>query len=501
MIARMKTILWMIALCGCGHPPETAKPVAVEPTAPLANVAAIEMPTADAFVAEVSHVRHPAAIVWIDGKGAITISHTGPKWTGELPTGPRVAVDNSVVTLERTILESAVADHGGASDDAALRLQDRDDPPPPPPEEDNPDESGGQGTAMALDEGKMGKKDSDRAEGQYKMQKESVEQQQLARQQAIDQARTAGILGSEATTAAASGPSRAGRNAVYGRSAVGSMTRLEGGDHANAFVVAAPGAPAYLVARIASRIGAVIAVRNAGRVTALAAAYTPNTERSEGLVRQPWLEVYVDSAGLRLVRMPQIAPIAIPWKAGAVDREALAAAYKKLGAAGNTSDEPVDILVAEQGPTAQQLVDVLVTLNAADAHVLSIGELGGTAEDRLATLKKGHELAYPVVMAGQPNAQGDLDKTIIRKFIKQNIVRIQYCYEKQLLAKPGLKGTVQVQFFIAPDGRVTTSTANGVDPDVASCVAGVIKKITFPKPNGGGGVQVNYPFTFHAANQ
>ncbi|CAN5917075.1 hypothetical protein BH11MYX3_BH11MYX3_06120 [soil metagenome] len=33
------------------------------------------------------------------------------------------------------------------------------------------DESGGTGTAMALEEGKMGKKDSDRAEGQYKMKK------------------------------------------------------------------------------------------------------------------------------------------------------------------------------------------------------------------------------------------------------------------------------------------------------------------------------------------
>jgi len=49
------------------------------------------------------------------------------------------------------------------------------DDPPPPEEEDKPDdgneESGGTGTAMALDEGKMGKKDSDRAEGQYKMAK------------------------------------------------------------------------------------------------------------------------------------------------------------------------------------------------------------------------------------------------------------------------------------------------------------------------------------------
>ena len=50
---------------------------------------------------------------------------------------------------------------------------------------------------MALDEGKMGKKDSDRAEGQYKMQK-NQEDPQLARQQAIEQARNAGILGSTA---------------------------------------------------------------------------------------------------------------------------------------------------------------------------------------------------------------------------------------------------------------------------------------------------------------
>jgi hypothetical protein len=45
----------------------------------------------------------------------------------------------------------------------------------------------------------MGKKDSDRAEGQYKMKKTS-DQEQLARQQAIEQARTAGVLGSAALT-------------------------------------------------------------------------------------------------------------------------------------------------------------------------------------------------------------------------------------------------------------------------------------------------------------
>jgi len=57
------------------------------------------------------------------------------------------------------------------------------------------EESAGAGMAMALDEGKMGKKDSDRADGQYKMAKEQVDPA-LARQQAIEQARNAGILGS-----------------------------------------------------------------------------------------------------------------------------------------------------------------------------------------------------------------------------------------------------------------------------------------------------------------
>src|SRR5678815_1882321 len=59
--------------------------------------------------------------------------------------------------------------------------------PPPPEEEDS--------AAMALDEGKMGKHDSYRAEGQYKMKNRDSDRQ-LARQQAIEAARSVGVLGS-----------------------------------------------------------------------------------------------------------------------------------------------------------------------------------------------------------------------------------------------------------------------------------------------------------------
>jgi hypothetical protein len=108
----------------------------------------------------------------------------------------------------------------------------------------------------------------------------------------------------------------------------------------------------------------------------------------------------------------------------------------------------------------------------------------------------GKPRSVPTVSIGQPNSQGDLDKAIIRRYIKRDIQKIQYCYEKALLAKPGLAGTVQTQFFIQPSGSVASATASGVDAQVASCIAEVIKAIQFPQPKGGGGVQVNYPFTF-----
>src|SRR5580704_125989 len=107
---------------------------------------------------------------------------------------------------------------------------------------------------------------------------------------------------------------------------------------------------------------------------------------------------------------------------------------------------------------------------------------------------RGRTAAVPTVSIGQPNAAGDLDKAIIRRYIKRNISKITYCYEKQLLAKPGLSGTVTMSFFITPTGAVEHATGSGMDPDVAGCVAGVIGAIEFPKPKGGGGVQVNYPF-------
>jgi hypothetical protein len=97
---------------------------------------------------------------------------------------------------------------------------------------------------------------------------------------------------------------------------------------------------------------------------------------------------------------------------------------------------------------------------------------------------------------GQPLANGDLDKAIIRRYVKREVSKIRECYTKALVGNSELEGTVQAQFFITPNGSVASATGSGVDPQVANCVAAVLKAIEFPKPKGGGGVQVNYPFTF-----
>jgi hypothetical protein len=105
----------------------------------------------------------------------------------------------------------------------------------------------------------------------------------------------------------------------------------------------------------------------------------------------------------------------------------------------------------------------------------------------------------PSVKIGQPGATGSLDKAIIRRYIRRNIQKLTYCYEKELLTTPGIKGTVTVDFRIDTDGKVSASKASGINTEVETCVAGVVKSIEFPKPKGGD-VTVKYPFTFQTTD-
>ena len=302
------------------------------------------------------------------------------------------------------ILKNVDPSQSGAPTDMSLSEQSSssaktesiEDPPPPEPEEteDNgEEESGGTGTAMALDEGKMGKKDSDRAEGQYKMKKNS-DQEQLARSQAIEQARTAGVLGSQVFAQGGTFASITGTGDISSgfddMDIQGGLLGTEAGEMQGGFGFGRSG-------------------------------FGPGGGGTG-------------------------------WGTIGTGR------YGTIGHGSGTGS----------------------------GYGIGSGRGG----------MRGRTSAVPSVRIGQPQSVGDLDKAIIRRYIKRNIQKITYCYEKQLLASPGLEGTVNTQFFISPAGTVTTANASGVNGEVSSCVAAVIKGIEFPKPKGGGGVQVNYPFNF-----
>jgi hypothetical protein len=274
------------------------------------------------------------------------------------------------------------------------------DDPPPPEEEDKPDdgeeESGGSGQAMALEEGKMGKKESTREEGQYKMKNENADPQ-LARQQAIEQARTSGILGSTLITQGGAFASLTGTGDIS-----------SGFDDQNIF--------GGLLGNEAGEMNGGFGFGRSG--------FGPGGGGTG-------------------------------WGTIGTGR------YGTIGHGSGTGS--------------------------------GYGVGGGRGGMR------GRSSAVPPVTIGQPTANGDLDKAIIRRYIKRNLGKIQYCYEKELLAKSNLAGTVSTNFFITPNGNVAQASGAGVDPSVANCVANVIKGIEFPKPKNGGGVQVSYPFTFRPA--
>ncbi|MEO8703624.1 MAG: VIT domain-containing protein [Kofleriaceae bacterium] len=102
----------------------------------------------------------------------------------------------------------------------------------------------------------------------------------------------------------------------------------------------------------------------------------------------------------------------------------------------------------------------------------------------------------PAVVLGQSTVTGSLDRAIIRRYVKRNLARIQYCYERELLGRPGLAGALAVEFAILPGGSVGVASVSGFDTTVATCVGQVVQGIVFPRPPNGTSTQVSYPLEF-----
>jgi hypothetical protein len=101
-----------------------------------------------------------------------------------------------------------------------------------------------------------------------------------------------------------------------------------------------------------------------------------------------------------------------------------------------------------------------------------------------------------ITNTGTPT-RGTLPKAVIDEKLKAATPAIQACYERALKTKPGLRGSVDINFVVAPDGKVAHAAVNESDDALddaptVDCILAEIRKLVFPEPKGGR-VFLNYP--------
>ena len=405
------------------------------------------------------------------------------------------AMVREYLALERAPREIVEHLQQRGSDDIALDLALEDptppatavqDDPPPPEEEDKPDdgsdESGGTGTAMALEEGKMGKKDSDRAEGAYKMRKDPELDRELDRERAMPGPRGRNGGGAFASlTGVDMKLPYPERQSTVAAAIEDSKFPIP---NQRAVIAARPKAKATAVIDVITETEGSLLVAHGTQVRLLRFLFGPGVGHRMNTDR--WLEVRVTANEVLVEAVPD-KPITIAWTSPqpAELAKAFTALRTKYPKAMMT-----DVLV---GPDvdAQRLVDVLAALDAAGARAIALGTT--PAPDNSQSKLRGQRIVR--FASGQPNIQGGLDKAEVRRVVGKTDAKLRACYETELVAKPTLAGTVVASFLIDVKGKVHEATATGVDPAVASCIAGIIKTLQFPASGDKTKTQVNLPFS------
>ncbi len=95
--------------------------------------------------------------------------------------------------------------------------------------------------------------------------------------------------------------------------------------------------------------------------------------------------------------------------------------------------------------------------------------------------------------------RGGLDKKVILPVIKSHQSDVRDCYSRQLVATPGLTGQVWAKWVIGPNGTVIEANIERETmptPAVGLCVVARVKTWQFPRPIGGGTVNVTFPWIF-----
>ncbi len=96
---------------------------------------------------------------------------------------------------------------------------------------------------------------------------------------------------------------------------------------------------------------------------------------------------------------------------------------------------------------------------------------------------------------------GALDPELVRKIMREYIPQFRHCYQRELIRNPSVKGVFDVDFQINRSGKGVNvsvkSQGKGFSSTGQTCLTRVVKLIKFPRPKGGGLVDVSQPMNFY----
>jgi hypothetical protein len=98
---------------------------------------------------------------------------------------------------------------------------------------------------------------------------------------------------------------------------------------------------------------------------------------------------------------------------------------------------------------------------------------------------------------------GSMDAELLRKILREYIPQFRHCYQQELIGtSEKIKGIIDLNFTISAQGKVSKHDIRAKDARFSKkgigCMGQVLSIIDFPKPKGGGVVDVKQPLNFFA---
>ncbi|NOT78583.1 MAG: AgmX/PglI C-terminal domain-containing protein [Bacteriovoracaceae bacterium] len=112
--------------------------------------------------------------------------------------------------------------------------------------------------------------------------------------------------------------------------------------------------------------------------------------------------------------------------------------------------------------------------------------------------KKGIDTAF---VQADTVVMGSIEPEVLRKILQEYLPQFKFCYQQELQEhSEKIKGIVDLNFRIEGDGKVSTVNIKTAQTQFSSkgvtCMSNILRIIDFPKPKGGGLVDVRQPLNF-----